>query len=54
MIVGQKVEQGEQLMVTESMKMEYVITAKVAGRIERVLVAPGDLVEGGDLLLQIV
>jgi pyruvate carboxylase len=52
--VGQKVEQGDKLMVTESMKMEYVITAKVAGRVERVLVAPGDLVEGGDLLIQIV
>lgn len=50
---GQTVALGDMLLVTESMKMEYVITAKTAGRIERLRVTEGDMVEGGDLLIEI-
>jgi pyruvate carboxylase len=50
---GDEVASGAPLLVTESMKMEYVITAKTAGKVGRVLVAPGDMVEGGDLLVEL-
>jgi biotin carboxyl carrier protein len=51
--VGDYVAVGDKLLVTESMKMEYVITAKISGKISRVMVAQGDMVEGSDLLIEI-
>jgi pyruvate carboxylase len=51
--LGDSVATGDKLLVTESMKMEYVITAKLGGTISRVMVAQGDMVEGGDLLIEI-
>jgi pyruvate carboxylase len=50
---GQTVKTGDTLLVTESMKMEYVIKAKAAGTVKRVTVAAGDMVEGGDLLVEL-
>lgn len=50
---GQPVKSGDTLLVTESMKMEYVITAKIDGTVTRVTVVPGDMVEGGDLLVEL-
>ncbi len=50
---GQSVQKGETLLVTESMKMEYVITAKSDAAIKNVHVAVGDMVEGGDLFLEL-
>lgn len=47
------VSEGQTLMVTESMKMEYAITAKTAGTVKKLLVSEGDLVEGGDLLVEL-
>lgn len=48
---GDKVSKGMQLVVTEAMKMETVLSAPLVGRVKDVLVRPGDQVETGDLLL---
>ena len=48
---GDEVAKGAPLVVLEAMKMEQTITAPAAGRIARVLCAPGDQVrEGAELL----
>lgn len=51
---GDKVSKGQPLLVTESMKMEYVIAAKTAGEIRDILVKKGEMVEGGDLLVEMM
>jgi pyruvate carboxylase len=50
---GQSVEKSQVVMVTESMKMEYAISAKVGGKIKSVLVSKGELVQEGDLLIEL-
>lgn len=49
--VGTHVQTGTILFVTESMKMEYAVTAKAAGKVARIEVQPGDMIEEGDLML---
>jgi pyruvate carboxylase len=51
--VGDRVNKGDALCATESMKMEYVITAKRAGEIKGISIAKGDQVEEGDLLIEL-
>ena len=51
--VGAAVAPSQQLIVIESMKMEIPLAAGHAGRVAAVAVAPGDLVQEGDLLLTI-
>jgi len=51
--VGQTVAVGDRLLVLEAMKMKTPVTASRAGQVTRVLVAPGDAVEGGQPLLTI-
>ena len=51
--VGQTVAVGERLLVLEAMKMKTPVMATRAGQVTRVLVAPGDAVEGGQPLLTI-
>ena len=48
---GQAVTAGAVLLVTESMKMEYAVTAKASGTVKGIFAAPGDLVSEGDLLI---
>src|SRR5689334_241534 len=48
---GDRVRAGQQLVVIESMKMEHVVSAAVAGVVERIAVAVGDTVMAGDPLL---
>jgi len=50
---GDRVVKGQTILVTESMKMEYAITAKQDGIVREVLVTPGILVESGDLLAEL-
>ena len=50
---GQVVNKGQILLITESMKMEYAITAKIAGKIKAIHVNKGELVSEGDLLLEL-
>jgi urea carboxylase len=51
---GDTVAEGDKLLILESMKMETAIVAPVAGRVERVLVAPGKTVEAGQALAVLV
>ena len=51
--VGQSVVAGDHLLVLEAMKMKTQVVATHAGRVTRVLVAPHDAVEGGQVLLTI-
>ncbi|MCM8596845.1 biotin/lipoyl-containing protein [Accumulibacter sp.] len=51
--VGQSVAVGDRLVVIEAMKMKTPITSTRAGEVTRVLVSPGDAVEGGQALVTI-
>jgi len=47
---GAAVEEGELLIVVESMKMQLEIHAPITGRVEKILVEPGQVLEGPDLM----
>jgi pyruvate carboxylase len=51
--VNHNVERGAKLMTLEAMKMQSNIYAPIAGRITKLLVAPGQNVEAKDLLVTI-
>jgi len=51
--VNQAVERGAKLMTLEAMKMQSNIYAPLAGRVVKLLVAPGQSVEAKDLLVTI-
>ena len=44
---GDAVEQGQNVVTLESMKMEFAVASSVAGTVEKILVNPGDLVTPG-------
>ena len=48
--VGQEVEEGDTLVILESMKMEIPVEAPVAGIVSDVRVKPEDQVQEGDVL----
>ncbi len=48
--VGDAVEEGETLIILESMKMEIPVEAPCAGRISEIRVAEGESVEEGAIL----
>jgi acetyl-CoA carboxylase biotin carboxyl carrier protein len=50
---GDVVEEGQTVVIIESMKMEMPVEAPVAGKVEAVAVAEGQAVEEGALLLTI-
>ena len=50
---GQRVEEGERVLVLEAMKMETDVAAPRAGTVAGVRVKPGDAVAVGDVLLTI-
>jgi pyruvate carboxylase len=52
--INHTVERGAKLMTLEAMKMQSNIYAPIAGRIVKLLVAPGQSVEAKDLLATIV
>ncbi len=49
--VGDLVDEGQSVATIEAMKMESQITSPIAGVVDRIVVADGGSVEGGDLLL---
>ena len=49
---GQKVEAGAQLLTLEAMKMNPYVFAPAAGTVKEVLVAAGDAVEEGQVLVK--
>ena len=50
---GDRVAIGDTLVVTESMKMEYVVSAEISGQVRRVEVAVGAQVAVGDPLVSV-
>jgi len=50
---GSKVSAGDIVVVIESMKMEYAISAKIDGTVKKLYVAVNDLVESDDLLVEL-
>jgi acetyl-CoA carboxylase biotin carboxyl carrier protein len=48
--VGQRVDEGDTLVILESMKMEIPVTAPVAGTVSEVRVKPEDQVQEGDVV----
>ncbi|WAH38718.1 acetyl-CoA carboxylase biotin carboxyl carrier protein subunit [Alicyclobacillus dauci] len=51
--VGDAVQDGQDVVVLESMKMEVPIASTVAGSVVKVLVQPGDFVNEGQALVEI-
>jgi biotin carboxyl carrier protein len=49
--VGDAVAPGATLLLLESMKMEIPVVCESGGRVRRVDVGPGDVVQEGDLLV---
>ena len=52
-VLNQKLNKGDRLLVLEAMKMQSTVYAPVAGTVTQVLVQPGQQVEAKDLLLVI-
>ena len=50
---GQLVSKGDPLVVLSAMKMETVVASPVVGRVARIAVVSGDVLRGGDLLLEL-
>ena len=51
--VGQQVEEGDELVILESMKMEIPVIAPCAGTVTAVHIKPEDQVKEGDLVAEI-
>lgn len=51
--VGDEVEEGDELVILESMKMEIPVEAPVAGSVSEIHIAQGDQVQEGDTLVTI-
>jgi acetyl-CoA carboxylase biotin carboxyl carrier protein len=47
---GEAVEEGDTLVILESMKMEIPVVAEDSGTVAQVKVAEGDVVHEGDLI----
>ena len=50
---GSQVEEGDQILTLEAMKMNTYVYAPVSGKVTEVLMSPGEGVEEGQLLLRI-
>ncbi len=48
---GDEVDEGDELIILESMKMEIPVEAPSAGSVSEVRVAQGDQVQEGDVLV---
>jgi pyruvate carboxylase len=51
--VGEKVQAGQKLLVTEAMKLETVVKAPISGLVREIIAGAGESVEAGDLLVVI-
>ena len=49
--VGDQVDEGQTLVIIESLKMDMPVEAAASGRVESIVVSPGQAVEEGALLL---
>jgi biotin carboxyl carrier protein len=51
--VGDAVEDGDTLVILESMKMEIPVVAESSGTIAEIAVNEGDVVQEGDLIARV-
>jgi biotin carboxyl carrier protein len=51
---GDKVSAGDVVIVLESMKMEIPVIAEDDGTVRSVKIAPADVVQDGDVMLELV
>lgn len=51
--VGDQVEEGQDVVILESMKMEIPIAAEFDGTVKEVKVNEGDFVNEGDIIVEI-
>lgn len=49
--VGDSVEEGDTVVILESMKMEMPVEAETTGTVAEIRIAEGDAVEEGDVLV---
>ncbi|MDE5414938.1 MULTISPECIES: acetyl-CoA carboxylase biotin carboxyl carrier protein subunit [Alkalihalobacterium] len=49
--VGDKVEEGQDIAILESMKMEIPVAAEESGTVKEVLKEEGDFVDEGEVLI---
>jgi acetyl-CoA carboxylase biotin carboxyl carrier protein len=49
-VEGDTVDDGDTLVILESMKMEIPVMAEGAGKLARLAVAEGDVIQEGDLI----
>jgi acetyl-CoA carboxylase biotin carboxyl carrier protein len=49
--IGDRVAEGDELVIIESMKMEMPVEAETAGTVAEIRIAEGDAVEEGDVLV---
>ncbi len=47
---GDRVEEGDTLVILESMKMEIPVVAESGGTVKQIAVGEGDVVQEGDLI----
>ena len=52
--VGDEVRPGDPVCLLESMKMEIPVVLEAPGTVRAVKVAPGDVVQEGDVLVELV
>ena len=52
--VGQEVQEGDNLLILEAMKMENDIVAEVSGTISKILVEEGAFVQAGSPMVEVV
>ena len=53
-VEGDQVTPADSLIILESMKMEIPVHPEHGGTVQRVAVSPGDVVQEGDLLVELV
>lgn len=51
--VGETVQEGQDVVILESMKMEVPISSEVQGKVSAIHVEPGDFVNEGDVLVDV-
>lgn len=51
---GERVAAGDTVVLLESMKMEIPVLVDAPGTVRAIKVAPGDVVQEGDVLVEIV
>ena len=51
---GEKVTAGDTVVILESMKMEIPVIAEADGTVRAIRIAPSDVVQEGDVLIEIL